>query len=411
MKIRLPQLLWYENSLAEYELPDDWDVEYCPMRGAGRTPLTIEQLSNAIIRPIGSPRLKDLARGKKSAVIIFDDMTRPTRTCDIAPIILEELAAGGIGEENISFVCALGTHGALTMNEFRKKLGQNILERFRVFNHNIYENCVEVGTTTRGTRLMINRNVMEAELKVAVGCVTAHAQVGYSGGGKILLPGVAHIDSISHYHLDVEKMGSDTTGLGKHSGNILRSEIDEAAKMVGLDFLVNVIVNDRCAATDVFAGELFEAHARAVDLARDLYDTDPIPAGKELVISNAFAKANEMTISLILGVYALKDMTGTIVIIANSPEGQVVHYLLSRFGQTYGGRQYPVGRIPDSVRVIIMAPYPDKTFCDWLANPEVVTWTKNWNQTMVLLERLHGPGTRVAVVPNATMQYYSTFVP
>jgi nickel-dependent lactate racemase len=408
MKIKLPQLLWYENSMVEYDLPDEWDIQYCPMCGANRIPLTGEQMKEAILKPTGSPRLKELARGKKSAVIIFDDMTRPTRTYEIAPIIIEELMTGGIKEDDITFVCALGTHGALTMNEFRKKLGGDILERFRVFNHNIYENCVEVGTTARGTRLMINRNVMEAELKVAIGCVTAHPQVGYSGGGKILLPGVAHIDSISHYHLEVEKMGSDTTGLGRHHNNILRSEIDEAASLVGLDFLVNVIFNDRGATTAVFAGELFEAHAGAVDLAKVLYDTDPIPSEKELVISNAFAKANEMTISIILGAYALKDMTGTIVVIANSPEGQVVHYLLSRFGQTYGGRQYPVGRIPDSLKLIIMAPYLDKTFCDWLANPEVVTWTKNWDQTLGLLNDMHGPGTRVAVVPNATMQYYSS---
>ena len=410
MKIRLPELLWYGNTTAEIELPDAWDVEYCPMRGARRTPLTPEELKKAIINPIGASQLKTLARGKKSAVIIFDDMTRPTRTYEIAPILIEELMAGGIQEENITFVCALGTHGALTMNEFRKKLGPDIPERFRVFNHNIYENCIEVGTTSRGTKLMINREVVESDLKIAVGCVTAHAQVGFSGGGKILLPGVAHVDSIAHYHLQVEAMAKETTGLGKHVNNILRKEIDEAAGMVGLDFAVNIIVNERGATTDVFTGELFQVHARAVELAKEVYDTDPIPTNKELVIANAFAKANEMAISIRLGVYALKDFTGTVVVIANSPEGQVVHYLLSRWGKNYGGRQYPVGAILPSVKVVVMAPYLDKTFGDWLENPEVITWTKNWEQTLELLNGSFGPGTRAAVVPNATMQYFSSWV-
>ena len=106
MKFCLPQLLWYGNTTAEIELPDDWDVEYCPMRGAGRRPLTQKALKDAILNPINTQRLKDLARGKQSAVIIFDDMTRPTRTYEIAPIILAELTAGGIREDNITFVCA-----------------------------------------------------------------------------------------------------------------------------------------------------------------------------------------------------------------------------------------------------------------------------------------------------------------
>jgi nickel-dependent lactate racemase len=410
MKIRLPELLWYGNTTAEYDLPDAWDVEYCPMRGANRTPLTPEELRNAILNPIGVQRLKDQARDKKSAVIIFDDMTRPTRTYDIAPILVEELLAGGIKEENITFVCALGTHGALTMNEFRKKLGPDIPERFRVFNHNIYENCVEVGTTSRGTKLMINREVMESDLKIAVGCVTAHAQVGFSGGGKIVLPGVAHVDSISHYHLQVEAMAEETTGLGKHAGNILRREIDEAAGMVGLDFAVNVLVNGRGATTEALTGELFEVHAKAVELAKEIYDTDPIPVDKELVIANAFAKANEMPIAIRLGALALNDFTGTVVVIANSPEGQVVHYLLDRWGKNYGGRQYPVGAIPPSANVIVMAPYLDKTFGDWMENPEVITWTKNWEQTLEVLNGNLGPGTRAAVIPNATMQYFSSWV-
>jgi nickel-dependent lactate racemase len=410
MKIRLPELLWYGNKTAEYELPDEWEVEYCPMKGAARMPLTPGELSDAITKPIGTPRLKTLARGRQSAVIIFDDMTRPTRTYEIAPILVDELLAGGIKKENITFVCALGTHGALTMNEFRKKLGRDIPEHFRVFNHNIYENCVEVGTTSRGTKLMINREVMESDLKISISCVTAHAQVGFSGGGKIVLPGVAHVDSIANYHLRIEAMDVNSTGLGRHDNNILRREIDEAAGMAGLDFSVNVLVNARGATTDIFAGELFEVHARAVELAKEVYDTEPIPSNKDLVIANAFAKANEMTISIRLGIFALRDFAGTVVVIANSPEGQVVHYLLSRWGKNYGGRQYPVAAIPPGVNVVVMAPYMDKTFGDWLKNPEVITWTKNWEQTLEVLNGSFGSGTRTAVVPNATMQYFSAWV-
>jgi nickel-dependent lactate racemase len=408
MKISLPELLWYGNTTLDIEMPDDWEVEICPMRGAQRPPLTIEQMEAAIQNPIGSPTIKELAKGEKTAVILFDDMTRPTRTYEIAPIVLHELMTGGIAEEDITFVCALGTHGALTQNEFRKKLGADIIKRFRVFNHNIYENCVEVGTTSRGTRMLVNREVMEADLRVGIGCVTAHAQVGFSGGGKIILPGVAHVDSITHYHLDVEAMAKETTGLGNFDNNVLRFDIEEAARLANLDFKVDVVVNERGATTALFAGDFLEAHKEAVKLAKDVYATEPRPRDRDLIISNAFAKPNEMTIGIVLGAMALKNISGTLVIIANSPEGQVVHYLLGRFGRNYGGRQYPVGTVPPSINLIIMAHHLDRNFGDWVSNPEVITFTTNWDETIGLLRDTLGGGTRVSVLPNATMQYYAS---
>jgi lactate racemase len=221
MKISLPQLLWYENNSLEIDFPDEWQVELCPMKGVTARRMTLSEIEQAVLNPMGSSRIRDLAQGKTTAVIIFDDMTRLTKAFEIAPIVIKELTGAGIKEEDITFVCALGTHGALTSNEFRKKLGSDILERFRVFNHNIYENCVEVGITCRGTRLKINREVAQADIKIAIGCVTAHPQTGYSGGGKIILPGIAHIDSITHYHLDVEAMDRNSTGMGKYPSNIL----------------------------------------------------------------------------------------------------------------------------------------------------------------------------------------------
>ena len=405
MRVLLPQLLWYGNTTLEIDLPDDWDVQICPMRGADHAPLSLEQMEQAILAPIESPRLRDIARGKKSAVIVFDDMTRPTRTYELAPIVLKELAAAGIRDEDITFVCALGTHGALTQHELRKKVGSAILEKYRVFNHNPYEHCVEVGTTGYGTPVMINREVMAAEVKIGIGCVTAHAQTGFSGGGKLLLPGVAHIDTISHYHLKVAAQAPQTTGLAKWEDNILRLNIEEAARMVAMDFKIDVLFNGRGAASAVFAGDLAAAHTRAVAAAKAVYETHPRPHGRELVIANAFAKANEMPIAMGVGVMALDNYTGTLVVIANAPEGQVVHYLLGRFGRGHGGRQYPVTAVPPSIDMIIMAPYLDKTFGDWFANPEAITWTRDWDETLALLKKRFGPATRAAVIPNATMQY------
>jgi nickel-dependent lactate racemase len=407
MKVGLPELLWYGNRTLELALPDEWDVEICRMRGARRPELDGSALAAAIRNPVGSPPIRELAAGKKKAVIIFDDMTRPTPVDRIAPIVVEDLIGGGIQEENISFVCALGTHGALSRLELRKKVGQEILDRFRVYNHNCYENCEVVGTTARGTRLSINREVMSADLKIAIGCVTAHPQVGFSGGGKILLPGVAHIDSITNYHLEVPKEAPESCGLGKFDSNVMRFDIEEAARMAGLDFKIDVVVNEIGATSGLFAGDFIEAHRQAVAEAKTLYSLDPTPRNKEIMIANAFTKPNEMPIALLVGAVGLEGFSGTVVIIANAPEGQVVHYLLGRFGEEYGGRQYPISQIPGSVNLIIQAAHGDKTFADWFSNPEVVTYTRDWKETLRLLRPEHGAGSRVGVVPSATMAYYA----
>jgi nickel-dependent lactate racemase len=407
MRIRLPELFWYGNSTLEIDLPEAWDVELCPMRGAQRPALGDRELAHAIRNPIASPPLRELAQGKRKAVVVFDDMTRPTPVDRIAPVVVEELLAGGIEEEKISFVCALGTHGALTQVELRKKIGSEILERFRVYNHNCYENCTPVGTTSRGTPLAVNREVMSADLKVAIGCVTAHANTGFSGGGKIILPGVSHIDSIAHYHIEVPKEAPDSVGLGNFDRNVMRLDIEEAARMAGLDFKIDVVVNESGAVSGVFAGDLVAAYEKAVAEAKVLYALDPKPKAKDIVISNAFIKPNEMAIAALVGMLGLDGFRGTVVIIANAPEGQVVHYLLGRFGEDYGGRQYPVASIPGSVRLVIQTPYRDKTFADWFGNPDAVLWTRGWDETRAELERTHGPGARVAVVPSATMTYYA----
>jgi nickel-dependent lactate racemase len=406
MKVSIPELLWHGNRTLEIAVPDDWDVEVCPMRGARRARLGEEEIAAAIRDPIGCPRIRKLAAGKRTAVVLFDDMTRPTPVHEIVPIVLRELIEADIGDDGISLVCALGTHGALSRIELRKKLGSQILERFRVYNHNCYENCVYVGTTSRGTRLAVNRGVMSADLKIAIGCVTAHPDVGFSGGGKAILPGVAHIDSITHLHLEVPKDAPGSIGLGAFDRNVMRLDIEEAARMAGLDLGIDVIVNDRGAISGVFAGDFIDAHERAVAAAKTHYSLDPAPANKQVIIANAFAKPNEIPIAVRVGSMGLERSGGTVVVIANAPEGQVVHYLLGRFGREYGGRQYSLKPIPDHVRLVVQAAHGDKTIADWFPNPEVVTHTRTWAETLGLLRSIHGPGSRVGIIPNATMAYY-----
>jgi nickel-dependent lactate racemase len=121
VQVRLPELLWYEKTTFDIELPADWDVAVCPMRGARAPALTLEQMADAICTPVGKPRLRELARGKRRACILFDGMTRPTRIDQLGSIVIRELLEAGIDQDNITFVCALGSHGALSQVELREK--------------------------------------------------------------------------------------------------------------------------------------------------------------------------------------------------------------------------------------------------------------------------------------------------
>jgi nickel-dependent lactate racemase len=204
----------------------------------------------------------------------------------------------------------------------------------------------------------------------------------------------------------VPKEAPESVGLGNFDRNVMRFDIEEAARLAGLDFKIDVVVNERGETSGVFAGDFIEAHEKAVAEAKVLYALHPKPSGKDIVIANAFIKPNEMAIAVLVGVLGLEGLRGTVVIIANAPEGQVVHYLLGRFGENYGGRQYPVAAIPTSLNLVIQAPHRAKTFADWFGNPEAVVWTRDWGETRTELERRHRSRARVAVVPSATMAYY-----
>jgi nickel-dependent lactate racemase len=404
MKVRVPQLYWYEPSELELDFPERWEVHYCPPRGHDRPRLSPQEMQRAFDNPIGTPPLRELARGRKQVVILFDDITRPTRTHEIATYVLKELAEAGIKDDQIRFIAAVGTHGAHDNVAHRLKLGQEILERFPVYNHNPYENCVDVGTTSRGTRLAVNREVMNCDLRVAIGCVLPHPQVGFGGGGKIILPGVSHIDSITHFHSKVPFMAPETIGPGNYDQNVMRLEFEEACKMAELHFNADILVNLKGEIIALFTGDPVEEHREAVKLAKEVYASDH-PAGLNVVVSNTYLKPNEAFVAVPTALKSLGMDGGSLVMIMNSPTGQVVHYLMRSFGNDYGGRLFSARVLPPQFKVVILNPAKDMTCVDMFGNANSVSWAKSWDEVRRALEANHPDGAKVAVYPDCTTQY------
>lgn len=405
MKVNVPQPVRDGRGERELDFPDSWDVHFCAPRGWDRPAASDKQIQKAFDEPIGAPRIRELARGKKEVVIIFDDITRPTPVYQLAPYVLRELQEAGIADEQIRFVVASGSHGAHDNHALRRKLGQEILERFLVFNHNPYENCVSIGATKMGTPLAVNREVMSCDLKIAIGCILPHPQAGFGGGGKIILPGVAHIDSIDHFHRTVHASPPDTVGLGHWDENPMRAETEDAARLAGLDITVDALLNGRCEVAELVVGDPVLAHHEGVKLAKEVYATTPV-VDADIVVANAYAKAGEAAIAAIIAIRSLKREGGTVVMIMDCPEGQVVHYLLRSFGKEYGGRQYVQPRpVPPQYRLIVLNPQPDLTSTDMFVDRRSVIWAKDWGEVLTLLRQFHRNSARVAVYPDGTAQY------
>ena len=391
--ITLPQLPWHATRELKLSLPDQWKVNYYAMAGAARPALKPEEIQSAIISPIDIPPIRQLARNKKEVVIIFDDMTRVTRVAEIVPFVLEELAAAGIPDKNIRFVCALGSHGAHNRLDFEKKLGAAVLNRFPVYNHNAFSQGTYVGTTSRyKTKVYINEEVMKCDFKIAIGMVVLHPATGFGGGGKIILPGVASSAAIEHNHRmaihdAISHPDNPVIGMGNYDNNPARMDIEEAAIIAGLDVLINCMVNQWGETVSVFAGALVPTFAKAVNKAKAHYLT-PRAQGEDIIIANTFAKASEaIAVGLSTAFSAARPKGNSIVLIANAPEGQVTHYLLGTFGRHTNGVMSMKVKIPDNIdRVLVYSEYADVAGRDYIEKTKKVFFVNKWDDVLAVLK-------------------------
>jgi len=411
--IRLPQLAWYETKELKLPIPDSWQVEVYNMAGYNRPAMKPNEIKASIANLIGIPSIRELARGKKEVVIIFDDMTRVTRAAEIVPFILEELAEAGIPDNRIQFICATGAHMAWDRLCFAKKVGESILARFPVYNHNPFNNCTYVGTTSYGTDIYINAEVMKCDLKIAIGSVVPHPNTGFGGGGKIILPGVSSIETIEHFHrLEArarqEHPDKPITGMGIVAENPMRFDMEEASILAGLDVKIDCIVNIWGEIVALFAGAPKPTHQAAVGEAKAHYLT-PKTKDESIVIANTFAKANEaIMIGLNTAFSAISPKGGDVVLIANAPDGQVTHYLMGSFGKTISGKLKLQVKIPQYVNhLIIYSEYPDLAGRGYVEASDKVLFMNNWDDALQALQEFHGASTRVAVFPSAEIQYCS----
>jgi nickel-dependent lactate racemase len=406
-KVTLRVAGWFGERDIDLAFPANWEVTERRMAGHDKPALTDEQMRDALRNPIGTPQLSQLAKGKQKVIILFDDLPKPTPVGRIVPFVLEELYAGGIKDEQIRFLCAPGTHRYMTYPEMAAKLGADIVEKYPVYQHNIYENTVLVGNTTNGTPVYINREFTSCDLKLAIGSIIPHQLAGFGGGGKIILPGIAGIKTVAYHH---KKMRSgtfaDTAKLARVDDNAFRLDMEEAARLSGLQFKVDAVLNNRREVVGLFAGDLVAEHRTGVKLAREVYATEMLK-DMDILVNNGYPDECQMRRSTWTIPISLRD-GGDAVIINHSHSGQVVHQWIGRFGTDFGGGGWnPGGRVGHLVkpaRVILMAPFLTKVDRMEIGEAEKLVWYKSWGEVLADLMSRHGAGTKVGVYPCPPIQ-------
>lgn len=393
---------FYGDDEIELSFPENWEVKEYRMAGHDSPCLSDDEMRSALRSPIGTPRLSELARDAKEVCILFDDMPKPTPASRIMPFVLEELHAGGVTDGQIRFVCAPGTHRPLIYPEFVAKLGSEIVERYPVYNHTIWENLVDVGTTSRGTPVQVNREFASCDLRLAVGSIFPHGGAGFGGGGKIILPGICGVDTIEYHHTHMR----EGAGVGRLEGNVFRLDIEDAARLAGLHFKVDVVINNHREVVGLFAGDLVAAHRAGAELGAQLYRTETAKDA-DVVVSNGYPDESQLVRSMWCIPTSLRE-GGDAVLLTHSPDGQNLHQLSSRFGTDYGGRAYAPGRLYSMLekasRIIVVSPQPSRYDKDGFGPAEKVVWCRCWAEALAELAGRHGPGTKVAVYPYAPLQ-------
>lgn len=406
--VQVPWRSWYGNEKLDLTLSDNWKITIASMRDSKEA--GDQDIKNAISSPIGCPKLFELAKGKSVVCIAVDDLTKPTEAFRIIPFVIEELRAGGVRSDDIYFLMSTGTHRALTHGDVIKKLGSEIVKNFRVYNHNPYQNNEYLGKTSSGTPVYIDKLFIRADLKIGIGTLVPHPYAGFSGGGKIVMPGLAGIDSIDVNHKPVNKSLQGT--IGQIDGNSRRDDIEEAMDMAGLDFLVNTTSTSDGRTAGIFAGHPLKAFFEASRVASRAYATD-VPYNMDVGIFNAFPRDTWFLLSLnALNVWGSRDNDkeivrkgGTIVIINACSEGIGEHGLVGK-GMRHHVRRDKHGTFKGPLegrRLLFFAPTINQGYVND-HYPDGVKVFQKWDDLLLELNTHHGEGAKTAIFPCSSLQ-------
>jgi nickel-dependent lactate racemase len=321
MRIRLD----YGRTGLDVNLPDDRVVGPLAIRTAPPLADPEAAIARALARPTGTPPLAEVARGRRNACILVCDITRPVPNRLILPPVLRTLEEQGIRREDVLILVATGLHRPNEGAELEELVGPEIARRYRCENHHGKELAEHdfLGTTANGVPVWLDARYVQADLKITTGLIEPHLMAGYSGGRKVICPGIAALETVKVWH-GPRFLEHPRADCGFLEGNPVHEENTRIALMAGCDFIVNVCIDGRRQITWVGAGHMIEAWHEGVRFCEQVVKV-PVPEPLDVVVTTAAGYPLDTTwyqaVKGLTGALPIVKQGGTIVLAASLTEG------------------------------------------------------------------------------------------
>jgi len=315
----------YGRTQLEVEVPDENLLSVCHLHPI--PPLDDPQgaIEEALDRPMGTPPLRELAKGRESACIVVCDKTRPVPNALILPPLLRRLEEAGIARERITILIATGTHRPNVDGELVEMLGEFVVDNYRIDNHiaTDLDSHADLGLTSTKMPILVDRRYLAADLKIVVGLIEPHLMAGYSGGRKIICPGIIAMPCMRTFH-GAEFMGHPNSVTGVLDGNPVHITAMEVAEKTGCDFAVHVTLDEQRRITGVFAGDIHETFFAGVKLV-DQVAKVPVPEPADIVVTSSAGYPLDTTfyqaIKGLVGISPILKKGSTVILAASLSEG------------------------------------------------------------------------------------------
>ena len=386
-----------------------------------RLPEEKAEIKRSFSNPVSSPPISNMSICGKKVVLIGDDITRSTPVDKILPLLIKELQKAGLKQEDMKIVIALGTHRPMKPSEVKSKYGE-VVEQVEVVNHDFAdrEKLVFLEKTKQGTPIWINREVYEAEVRIGIGDIVPHNLAGWTGGAKIIQPGVSGEETTAHTHL-ISARYDPKDLLGK-AENPMRHEMEEVAKSVGLDMIVNTVLNRKGKLIKVFTGNYIKAHREGVKLAEKIY-CYTAPSKADIVVASSYPMDIDYWVAakgIVSGYLALKE-GGTIILVTPCHEGVSAGNVHTETFKELGKYSYDMlqqemekrtdrdfiavsvimvlARIKEKCKVIVVSEGLTDRMCEWLGVAKMDDLQEALRETF----SRYGSKAKVAVLTHANL--------
>ena len=340
---------------------------------------------HALEHPIGAPRLRDLAKSGQKIAIVVSDISRPVPSYQMLPAMLEKLHAAGCKNEDITVVFALGSHRNHTEEEKKHLVGEEVYAAVRCVD-SAPDDCVRLGVTAHGTPVDVTRSVAEADFRICTGNIEFHYFAGYSGGVKAIMPGVSTPAAIQANH---SLMVDPRSCAGNLDDNPLRRDIEEAGRICGVDYIVNVVLDEHKHIVFAVAGDAVQAHRVGCAYLDKMY-RKPIAEKADIVIVSQGGAPKDANLyqtqkALDNAKHAVKK-GGTIILIGACPEGlgskkfeqwlteaPTAHSLIERVHQKFelgGHKAAAIAMVLENAKIDLVSELPDEFVRSIFLNPQ-----------------------------------------